>query len=198
LILECTNGSAVGTVQSRITDSSGSPVDVIWNVDGIAYQTNHIAAGVAMTGSNVTFTASFGQGQHTVVVSASNGRTTPATCSTTVTVVDTTPPTVTQISVTPKTLWPPDHRMVPVSIFIDVADNCDPLPVAHISGVTSDEGQNRFAPDWEITGPLSLNLRAERLGSKEGRKYTIVVEVKDSSGNAVYTSVDVAVPHDRR
>jgi len=52
-----------------------------------------------------------------------------------------------------------------------------------------------MAPDWEITGAHTLNLRAERLGKGPGRIYTIIVECKDSSGNVSIGSVDVTVPH---
>ena len=55
-----------------------------------------------------------------------------------------------------------------------------------------------FEPDWQITGPLSLNLKAERFGRKGGRTYTIVVECEDRDGNIALASVDVVVPHDRR
>ena len=198
LVLECSNGWAIGTLQAEVTDTNGNPVSVVWTVDGVPYQTNDIPSGGSITASNVTFTANYGSGEHTVVVSASNDLTEPAGCSTTVTVGDTLPPTVSQISVTPSSLWPPNHRMVSVSVVVNAADNCDPSPVAHIAHVTSNEPQNPFTPDWEITGPLSVNLRAERSGSKGGRIYTIVVECEDGSGNVAYASVDVAVPHDHR
>ena len=112
--------------------------------------------------------------------------------------LDTTPPQIKSIDATPKMLWPPDHRMVPIRLTIDAVDNRDAMPTTRIVAVRSNEPQGRFEPDWEITGSLSLNLRAERSESKVGRIYTIVVESKDSSGNAAYASVNVTVPHDRR
>src|SRR5439155_19218624 len=102
------------------------------------------------------------------------------------------------ISATPDLLWPPNHHMVPVNVAVIAVDNCDPSPVPHITHVTSSEAQNTFAPDWEITGPLSVNLRAKRFGNKGGRIYTIVLECDDNSGNVAYASVDVDVPHDHR
>ncbi len=77
----------------------------------------------------------------------------------------------------------------------DAVDNCDPSPVVKIIKVISNEPDIPFAPDWEITGAKSLNLRAERLGKGQGRIYTIVVQCKDMSGNVSTASVDVAVPH---
>ena len=40
-----------------------------------------------------------------------------------------------------------------------------------------------MAPDWEITGDLTLDLRAERSGSGTGREYTITVQCTDGTGN---------------
>lgn len=193
LNLECTNGSAVGTVQAGVIDTNGLPLEVIWTVDGIAYQTNEIPSGGTVTASNVTFTANFGDGEHTVVVLASNGQTSPATCSTTVTVSDTIAPEVLTISATPDSIWPPNHRMVPVTVNVTATDNCDSSLTAQITKVICNEEPGRFAPDVKITGPLSVDLRAERLGN-DARVYTIYVDVSDSSGNTKTTTTTVIVP----
>jgi hypothetical protein len=87
--------------------------------------------------------------------------------------------------------------MIPVSLVVDALDSCDPLPIAQIIQVTSNEPQKPVETDWEITGPLSLNLRADRLGSGRGRIYTIFVECQDGSGNVSATSVDVVVPNNK-
>jgi hypothetical protein len=79
---------------------------------------------------------------------------------------------------------------------LEVADNRDQSPVVKITNVTSNEPQNPHAPDWEITGGKTLNLRAERLGRGKGRVYTVVVQCQDMSGNISTASVDVTVPHD--
>jgi hypothetical protein len=87
--------------------------------------------------------------------------------------------------------------MVPVTISAAVIDNGDPNPVVHIISVSSNQpingtGDGDTAPDWEITGPLTVDLRAERAGNDD-RKYTIVVEAIDASGNASQSSVEVKV-----
>jgi hypothetical protein len=46
----------------------------------------------------------------------------------------------------------------------------------------------------EITGALTVNLRAERSGSGSGRVYTILVEAQDASGNTTRERVTVSVP----
>lgn len=193
LALECTNGSAVGTLEADVIDTNGLPLQVIWTVDGIAYQTNDIPSGGSITESNVTFTANFGDGEHTVVISASNGQTAQVSCSTTVTVSDTLPPTVLAVSATPDLLWPPNHKMISVNMTVSAVDNCDSSLSAKITQVTCNEPQGRFAPDWTIKGPLSVDLRAERLGNSD-RVYTIYVDVTDSSGNKTTTTKTVTVP----
>jgi hypothetical protein len=113
-------------------------------------------------------------------------------------VPDKTPPQIVRIVATPNVLWPPNHRMIPVSVIVDAVDNCDPSPVVRITQVTSNEPRSPFVADWEITGPQGVNLRAERLGRGNGRIYTIVVQCEDESGNVSFGSVDVTVSHDNK
>jgi hypothetical protein len=196
LTLECINGAAVGTVQVGVVDSNGLPVEVVWTVDNVPYQTNYIPAGGAITSSSLTLTATFGSGEHVVLVSASNGQTVPATCSATVTVQDTIPPQILRIVADPNKLWPPNHRLIPVNVIVESVDNCDPSPVSKIIKVSSNESENRFRPDWEITGPLSVNLRAENFGFERERIYKIEIQCEDASGNVSYGSVEVPVRND--
>ncbi len=115
----------------------------------------------------------------------------------TVTVVDTTPPDILRLTANPSSLWPPDHKMVPVTVTAQVVDNGDANPLVHIISVSSNQpvdgtGDGDTSPDWEITGPLTVNLRAERANNQD-RKYTITVEAVDASGNATQSSVEVKV-----
>jgi hypothetical protein len=115
-----------------------------------------------------------------------------------ITIRDITPPQIKSISATPNTLWPPNRRMIPIRVMLEAVDDLDPSPAVRITEVRSNEPHGGFEPDWQITGPLSLNLKAERFGRKGGRTYTIVVECEDRDGNIALASVDVVVPHDRR
>ena len=200
LTLQCTNGSATASLQLGVLDTNGYPVQVVWTVDGSPAQTNDIpAAGSgSVTSSNLTFTATYGDGAHLVLISASNGQAPPVTCSATVTVVDTLPPQILDLAAAPNLLWPPNHRLVPVEISLNALDACDPAPTARIIQVTSNEPQDPSEPDWEITGPLTLNLRADRFGQGTGRIYTILIQCQDATGNLSTASVDVSVPHDAR
>ena len=112
------------------------------------------------------------------------------------------PPSVITISATPNVLWPPNHKMVPVTLSVSTSDNCDPAPVCQIVAVSSNEpdnaqGDGNTAPDWEITGDLTLKLRAERSGKGTSRVYTITVRCIDEARNATDQQVIVTVPHDQ-
>lgn len=90
--------------------------------------------------------------------------------------------------------------MVAVTVAVSVSDTCDTTPSCHIISVSSNEpvnglGDGNTAPDWEITGALAVNLRAERSGTGSGRLYTINVECTDHYGNSSTATVGVTVPH---
>jgi len=92
--------------------------------------------------------------------------------------------------------------MVLVTVDVDAWDNCDAQPMCQITSVSSNETENgsgdgNTASDWEITGDLTVKLRAERSGSGNGRIYTIDVDCTDASGNSSTDSVTVTVPHDK-
>src|SRR2546425_4918555 len=125
-------------------------------------------------------------------------------CSDNVIVTDTTPPVISAISVSPNVLWPPNHEFVPVQVSVTVTDVCDPTVAqsCHIVSVTSNEpvldaGSGHTSPDWEVTGNLTANLRAERSGPKSGRTYTLTVQCTDAANNSSTAGVTVTVPHDQ-
>ncbi|HOW80717.1 MAG TPA: hypothetical protein PK406_14830 [Verrucomicrobiota bacterium] len=125
-------------------------------------------------------------------------------------VVDTTPPTFTNVTASPSTLWPPNHKMVNITINAKVKDDSG-LPVTLSAAVTSNEPQNGLgdgdtAPDWttpvikqDDTGvvTITLQLRAERSGSGNGRIYTVTITATDASGNTSTAPVNILVPHDK-
>jgi hypothetical protein len=88
--------------------------------------------------------------------------------------------------------------MVDVTIAALVAPACGTTATCQIVSVSSNEtangaGDGNTSTDWAITGPLSLELRAERSGTGSGRIYTIVVRCTDSFGNSSTKSVAVTV-----
>jgi hypothetical protein len=106
---------------------------------------------------------------------------------------DHTPPKIANIAAMPQALWPPNNRMIPVSLSLDATDDWDPSPSVRIIQVTSNGSQNTSASDWEITGPMTVNLRATPPARGQARSYTVVVECADVSGNTSSASVTIRV-----
>jgi len=106
---------------------------------------------------------------------------------------DTTPPTIAALAPSPSEIWPGNHKLVPVTIDTLVIDDTDPAPFVHIIGVTTDD-PTFMADDVEITGDLSLNVRAEKT-QKNGRVYVIYVEARDASGNSSVGMTTVRIGH---
>lgn len=145
--------------------------------------------------------ATFPLGSTTVTFHAVDPAGNGATASTAVVVVDTTPPSIDSLSALPAVLWPPNHRMVPVSIKASATDLCSAAAQCKIVSVSSNEpvdgpGYGHTAPDWEVVGDLRVNLRAERSGKGNGRSYSVAVQCTDASGNGRTRTVAVTVPHD--
>jgi hypothetical protein len=108
---------------------------------------------------------------------------------------DATPPTIISVTASPSRIWPPNKKMVPVSVSVDARDEHS-TPVSRLVRITADDGAT--ADDWSITGALIAVLRAKRTGSGSGRTYVLEIETADASGNVVTSAVSVYVPHDQR
>jgi M6 family metalloprotease-like protein len=134
---------------------------------------------------------------------ATDGCTNKATCVQTIHIVDTTPPVIQNVVATPNVIWPPNHKMVQVAVTATATDNCDTAPHCDITSVNSNEpvnglGDGDTAPDWIITGDLTVDLRAERSGIGNGRIYMITVTCTDACGNSSVGNTTVTVPHDQK
>jgi hypothetical protein len=125
-------------------------------------------------------------------------------------VADTTPPVINSVVATPDTLWPPNHKFVPVSVVVTATDICSTTTSCSVVSVTSNEavdahGSGHTGPDWITTNPgpaaspadLGVELRAERTGGGSGRIYTINVQCSDPSGNTATAATTVSVAHDQ-
>ena len=120
----------------------------------------------------------------------------------TVTVLDTNQP-IDCSSAAPSTatLWPPNHKLVSVSIE-GVTDPDNEQVTITITGVTQDEpidglGDGDTSPDAVIQGDTVL-LRAERSGTGDGRVYEVHFTADDGQGSTCKGSVRVSVPHDKK
>jgi hypothetical protein len=107
--------------------------------------------------------------------------------------LDTTPPNIQSVVPSQTVIWPPTNKMVPISLAVTATDAGTPNPVCRISGVSINEPGS---DEWQITGPLTLNLLASRNGNGDGRIYIITVTCSDTSGNSSAMSTTVTVPHD--
>jgi len=111
-------------------------------------------------------------------------------------------PVITGAVADPSMLWPPNHRMVNVTVSYEVTDNCPLPPNSCTLDVTSNEpvlgkGSGHTSPDWDVLDDHHVLLRAERSGNGNGRIYTITATCSDSGGNSSSDQVEVTVPHDR-
>ena len=144
----------------------------------------------------------FDFGTTTVVCTSSDSRGNTSAGSFDVVVQDSTAPEITAATADPGSLWPPNHRMVPVTLTVEATDTSDPSPSIAIVSVASNQpvngpGNGNTSPDWIVTGPLSLQLRAERTGNND-RIYTITVSATDIYGNVSTATIEVRVPGSRR
>jgi hypothetical protein len=190
-VLECSgNGTAEAVLGEGLPESPT-----------LFYEWKDQAGTVVSTSAQFDVVVPLGSSAFTVTVTDERGESASDTVS--VTVVDTTPPVIESLTPDPGILFPPDHRMVPVTIKAVVSDVCDDAPHPRILSVTSDEADNgqgdgTTTGDWEITGDMSLLLRAERSGNADGRTYTVRVICEDASGNVTSEDVAVEVSHDAR
>jgi cysteine-rich repeat protein len=184
ITLECANGGAAFTPgAATATDNCVTPA------------VNGPAAGTLPLGSTtLTYTATDAAGNR-------------SSCTTTASVVDTTPPVVSASKEV--RIWPPNHKYVEVSLddcAAAITDACSGALTlassgARIVSVSSDEpvnanGDGNTTGDIALVDALHVNLRAERSGGGDGRVYNITFAASDSSGNRSTAVCRVVVPHD--
>jgi hypothetical protein len=176
---------------SGSTDSNGQVAKYEWDLtnDGTLDVTTLTAA------SQLTYPSAF-TGQLRLRVTDNDGFLDEATAEVTIT-PDVTAPVIAAVTATPSSFWPPNHKMNPVTVSVSVADACG-TTACRIVGVTSNQatdgpGPNRSEPDWVVTGPLTLDVRAEA-APKQDRLYTVMLSCEDESGNVATSTTIVTVP----
>jgi len=122
-----------------------------------------------------------------------------------------TPLTFQSLVATPNVLWPPSHKMIPITVTWTVTDNLDPNPTVVLKSIIMSEGDetNTYDPafdttigdghttdDIQVNADGSIWLRAERSGAGAGRTYTLTYEATDSMGNTATATGIVTVPHE--
>ena len=168
-------------------------------------------------GANVSYTEPSGESCGTVTCDRPSGSFFPVgdttvtctssagpSCSFTVTVTDDEAPVITTNQGI--TLWPPNHKYKTINatdLVASASDNCDAgvgVGSVRITSVSSDE-PNNSSGDGNTTKDIviaadckSVQLRSERMGSGNGRVYTITFKVTDASGNVSTATATVSVP----
>lgn len=107
-------------------------------------------------------------------------------------VTDNSSPDCSRAKASPAVIWPPNGKMVPVSI-LGVTDPDGDSIALRITGFTQDEPGANFSG----IGSSVARVKAERAGKGDGRVYHILFEATDPSGASCTGQVTVCVPHDR-
>ncbi len=140
----------------------------------------------------------FGIGITAVNASATDSRGSTVTGTFNVVVRDTTAPVINSLTSSVTTITQSNGKMIPVTLSANVIDAVTQTPDTRIVSITSSEpvsgafGGDK-SPDWQITGAMTANLRAERIPKGNGRVYTITVESRDAAGNVSRAQVQVNV-----
>ncbi|HEX9505405.1 MAG TPA: HYR domain-containing protein, partial [Acidimicrobiia bacterium] len=195
------------TVQDTTPPVLSLPGEVVAEAtgpDGAAVMLSASAEDIVGGALPVTFSPASGStfplGTTTVAASATDAAGNTATATFDVVVRDTTAAALRSLGASPSVLWPPNHRMVPVTVTADVQDAVG-VAATRIVSVASSEAPDgkggKTGPDWQVTGDMTLLLRAQRDGGGSGHVYTITVESRDAAGNVATAAVNVLVPHDQ-
>ncbi|WP_347269377.1 carbohydrate binding domain-containing protein [Bacillus sp. TL12] len=110
---------------------------------------------------------------------------------------------VLNISLDKTTIWPPNHKMVPITATINASDDTSGINSVVLTSITSNETlQSDDIQNANYNKPISgstdsFELRADRLGSGNGRIYTVTYTAMDNTGNVTTKTVTVTVPHDQ-
>jgi Phosphodiester glycosidase len=114
--------------------------------------------------------------------------------------LDETEPVIGGLPASGCTLWPPTLEMIRVAV-VNASDVLSGVAPGSLQvTATSSEPSDPSAPDTRVTpdgaGGFVVELRAARLGSGRGRRYTITATAKDLADNTHTTTATCLVPHD--
>jgi hypothetical protein len=104
------------------------------------------------------------------------------------------PPVITDASASPAVLWPPNNKIVDVTINYTATDDWS-TPTCEITSVTANEPIS--SSDYQIVDAHHVKLIAQRLGSGNGRNYDVTITCVDDFGQSSTQTVTVIVPHDQ-
>ena len=118
--------------------------------------------------------------------------------------IDKTFPIISGMPATGCSLWPPNQKLVEVATVTssDAASGMAP-GTFKITGTSNEPvgANDPKSPDILITpmtsGAITVQLRADRLGSGNGRVYTLTATASDLAGNTKISTATCTVPHDQ-
>ena len=143
--------------------------------------------GSGITGPLTATVRAVGGVTYTLTVTCSDEAGNSSSAATSVVVPpDTTAPVITHLHATPDAVWPPNGKMVPVTVSVSATDDVTATPECSLTSVSSNGGS---ASDAVKTGPFTANVRAEKNGDGSMRVYSLHVTCSDAAGN---TSTGVA------
>jgi hypothetical protein len=195
-VTECASpeGAVVALDGSGSTDPGESILRFEWFEDfGLPSET--------FLGEGETLEVNLPLGSHVITLRVTNDAGLDDVDEVVAAVVDTTPP-VLSVEVHPRSLWPPNHRLVPITAVVHATDACG-TPSVVLESIRSSEpddapGSGHTAPDIRGarigTADFEFLLRAERAGPESGRVYAITYAAADESGNDVSADAAVRVP----
>ncbi len=166
-----------------------------WDLDGDGVAD---ASGAAVYGATAAATAVFAtEGSYDLTFTVTDADGAGGQDSVQVTVLDHAPD-CSAVTASPALLWSPNNKFVSVTLGGGVDADGDPLALI-VTAIYQDEpvGVGKSAPDGKGVGTAAVELRAEKLGSGDGRVYTVSFTVSDGHGGACTGVVRVAVPHDQ-
>jgi hypothetical protein len=108
------------------------------------------------------------------------------------------PPVCSAATPSKSTLWPPNHRLVSVTVNGVTDPDGDPVAIT-ITSIRQDEptsgtGAGDLAPDGFGVGTSTAQLRAERADAGNGRVYHVGFSANDGNGGSCTGEVRVGVP----
>ena len=192
------------TYNATVSDLDANAVSVVFTLNGQEVKTVNIAAGSPPAGQVLSLTTKLHNEVNLLTITATDSAGAETICDVIINAEDTIAPVIESLTVTPKVLWPPNHKMVRVTVDAEVKDLCGATTYKIISVKSSQavdaKGSGNTSPDFVITGDHTVSLRAERSGKeKGGRTYTIRVQATDEAGNkSLAETVTVTVPHSQK
>jgi hypothetical protein len=193
MTFECTGpeGASVTLDGSQSYDPDGDPLTYTWT-------------GAFGTLDGDIAVVTFPLGTHEITLTVEDDKDGSDNDTFEITVQDTIPPTL-ELVLAPSLLWPPNHKMVPVTAVITVSDTCEANPMVELVSIVSSEpdnglGDGDFPNDVQDadfgTDDRQFLLRSERAAVGPGRIYTVTYSAQDNSGNTRSAAASVEVPHD--